>query len=68
MACNEWIKQYVQGKTFVDVGRLWGTVNEKVSVAAKAGARETSMIDITMNHGRNFIREAPLLPVTEKKT
>jgi hypothetical protein len=47
MSCDAWINRNVQGKTFADVGGLWGTVNEKVSVAAKAGARETTMIDIT---------------------
>ncbi len=46
MSCNEWIKQHVPGKTFAEVGGLWGTVNEKVSVAGKAGAHETTMIDI----------------------
>ncbi len=47
MSCDEWISHSVHGKTFADVGGLWGTVNEKVSVAARAGARETTMIDIT---------------------
>jgi hypothetical protein len=47
MACNEWIKERVQGKTFADIGGLWGTANEKVTVAAKAGAIETAMVDIT---------------------
>jgi len=45
MPCNPWIKQYVKGKSFVDVGGLWNTVNERVSVAAKAGAAEVTMID-----------------------
>jgi hypothetical protein len=46
MGCNDWIRRCVKGKTFADVGGLWGTVNEKITVAAKAGAAETTMIDI----------------------
>ncbi len=42
-----YIAQVVAGKTFVDVGDLWGMVNEKVTVAAKAGAARTAMLDIT---------------------
>lgn len=42
-----YIAQVVAGKTFVDMGGLWGTVNEKVTVAAKAGAASTAMLDIT---------------------
>jgi len=40
-----WIAAHVKGKTFADVGGLWGTVNEKVTVALKAGAAEAAMID-----------------------
>lgn len=47
MSCNEWIDEIVKGKTFADVGGLWGTVNEKITVAAKAGASSTAMIDLT---------------------
>lgn len=46
-AHNPFIKKYAKGRTFVDVGGLWGTVNEKVSVATKAGARSVSLVDIT---------------------
>lgn len=42
-----YIQQVVRGKSFVDVGGLWGTVNEKVSVAQSAGARSLAMIDVT---------------------
>src|SRR5262249_51526671 len=41
-----YISQVVNGKSFVDIGGLWGTVNEKVSVAHAYGARELTMIDI----------------------
>jgi len=43
---DAYIKQVVQSKSFVDVGGLWGTVNEKVSVAHAHGARRLTMIDI----------------------
>lgn len=47
MSGNDWICSVVKGKTFVDVGGLWGTENEKASVALKAGAKEATMVDIT---------------------
>lgn len=50
MPCNEWISESVEGKTFADVGGLWGTVNEKVTVAARGKAKETTMIDIQTMH------------------
>ncbi|GAX43515.1 tRNA (mo5U34)-methyltransferase [Tolypothrix sp. NIES-4075] len=42
---DDYIAKVVQGKTFVDVGGLWGTVNEKVSVAHQLGAVALTMID-----------------------
>lgn len=42
-----YIQRVVRGKSFVDVGGLWGTVNEKVSVAHTAGAQSVAMIDVT---------------------
>jgi hypothetical protein len=33
--------------TFADVGGLWQTANEKVSVALKAGAASAALVDIT---------------------
>ena len=41
-----WIAAATRGRSFADVGGLWGTVNEQVSVAARAGASATTMIDI----------------------
>lgn len=35
----------VSGRSFADVGGLWGTVNERVSVAHRLGARSLTMID-----------------------
>ena len=34
------------GKTFAEIGGLWGTVNETVSIAMRSGACEATMIDI----------------------
>ncbi len=44
---NTYISRVVAGKSFADVGGLWGTVNEKVSVAHMYGARTLTMIDIS---------------------
>ena len=44
---DEYVASVVSGKTFADVGGLWGTVNEKVSVAHRHGATALTMIDIT---------------------
>lgn len=41
-----WIAELVAGKTFADIGGLWGTVNETVTIAARAGAAEVTMVDI----------------------
>ena len=43
---DEWIRRIVPGRTFADVGGLWNTVNEKVSVAAAADATSLTMIDL----------------------
>src|SRR5580692_11280331 len=44
---DELIREFAAGKTFADVGGLWATINEKVSVASVAGASSVAMIDIT---------------------
>jgi len=44
---DDYIRRVVRGRSFADVGGLWGTVNEKVSVAAQAEARSVAMIDIS---------------------
>ena len=44
---DRYIARVVKGKTFAEVGGLWGTVNEKVSVASKYGATSLTMIDVT---------------------
>jgi SAM-dependent methyltransferase len=43
---DEFLSQVVHGKSFADVGGLWGTVNEKVSVAQQHGATALTMIDV----------------------
>ncbi|MBX3409918.1 MAG: hypothetical protein KF859_08530 [Phycisphaeraceae bacterium] len=44
---DEFISRVVKGRSFVDVGGLWGTVAEKPSVAWGAGASRVGMFDIT---------------------
>ena len=43
---DRFISRVVSGKTFADVGGLWNTIGEKVSVAAAAGAKKLTMIDV----------------------
>jgi hypothetical protein len=44
---DKYIGKAVRGGSFADVGGLWGTVNEKVSVAHTHGAGALTMIDIS---------------------
>ena len=44
---DEFIARVVKDRTFADVGGLWGTINEKTSVAYKHGATSVTMIDVT---------------------
>ena len=46
---DPWIEAVVKGKSFIDVSCLWGTVNEKITVAARAGAVQVTM-DISPDH------------------
>jgi hypothetical protein len=41
------VSRVVSGRSFVDVGGLWNTVAEKVSVAHAAGATRVAMFDVT---------------------
>jgi hypothetical protein len=41
------IRRVVRSKSFCDVGGLWGTTQEKVTVAAEAGAARLAIIDVT---------------------
>ena len=42
---DRFIHRVASGRTFADVGGLWGTVSEKTSVAHAAGASSLTMID-----------------------
>jgi SAM-dependent methyltransferase len=42
-----YIGKVAKGKSFAEVGGLWGTVNEKVSVAHTDGASDLAMIDVS---------------------
>jgi hypothetical protein len=44
---DRYIARVVRGKSFADVGGLWGTVAEKVSVARRHGAIAATMIDVS---------------------
>lgn len=44
---DAYIARVVGGKSFADVGGLWGTINEKVSVAHCNGAMQLTMIDVS---------------------
>jgi len=44
---DSYIRKVVRGRSFADIGGLWGTVNEKVSVAHRHGATALAMIDIS---------------------
>lgn len=42
---HRWLSSHTQDKTFADIGGLWFTVHETVTIAAKANAKELTMID-----------------------
>lgn len=43
--CDGWIRSLCPGKTFADIGGLWGITGEKVTLAAKSGAARLTMVD-----------------------
>ncbi len=49
--CERWVAEASPGKSFAEVGGLWGTVNEQVTAAAQAGASSTTMIDVAPSDG-----------------
>jgi hypothetical protein len=51
---DTFIQRLAAERTFVDVGGLWGVVNEKVSVAARAGASSVTMIDVTPSNSPSW--------------
>jgi predicted O-methyltransferase YrrM len=48
---EQWVTEAAAGKSFAEVGGLWGTTNEQVTVAARAGATATTMIDLSVSDG-----------------
>lgn len=68
---EEWVAAAAVGKSFAEVGGLWGTVNEQVTVAARAGATATTMIDVAPKDGSDedlwelFRERAASLDVTD---
>jgi SAM-dependent methyltransferase len=46
------IREVVGGRSFLDVGPLYGTVNEKLSVAKASGATEVAALDSDEEHWR----------------
>src|SRR5215470_8272949 len=44
---DRYIHRVTAGRTFAEVGGLWGTLNERISVAHAAGARQLTMIDLS---------------------
>jgi hypothetical protein len=44
--CEQFVRQAAEGKTFAEVGGLWGTINEQVTTAGLAGASKLTMIDV----------------------
>ncbi len=57
---EQWVATAAVGKSFAEVGGLWGTVNEQVTVAAAAGATATTMIDVAPSDGREDHCRDPL--------
>lgn len=53
-----WIAEAVPGRTFAEVGGLWGVVNEQVTVAGGAGASELTMIDVAPEGGPEDLWQA----------
>jgi hypothetical protein len=43
---DRFIHAVAPGRTFADVGGLWGTVNERATVAHAAGASDVTMLDL----------------------
>jgi hypothetical protein len=65
---NQIITSHVRDSRFADVGGLWGLINEKITVAVKAGCRAATMIDfMPMKHQSwsEFDRHAKSLGVAE---
>lgn len=68
---DRFIQEVAASATFAEVGGLWGTVNERISVAHRAGAGALTMIDLTPAGGhwwlkfRERCKELGVPPATE---
>lgn len=68
---EKWVSEAAVGKSFAEVGGLWGITNEQVTVAARAGATSTTMIDVAsseageQNLWKQFQERAQSLGVTD---
>jgi Methyltransferase domain len=65
---DEVIGSHVKGVSFADIGGLWGLVNEKITVAVKAGCRTATMIDMQPSNHRlweDFDQRAKSAGVTD---
>lgn len=51
-AQSQWIRKYVEDRSFADVGGLWGTIGEKVTLAHKIGASKVAMVDTMLMHNK----------------
>lgn len=56
---DNYIAQVVEGKSFLEVGGLWGGLNEKVSIAHKYGANRLAILDVAPPESEwwDFFRE-----------
>ena len=43
---HKWIVELARGRSFIDIGGLWGTTNETVCLASKSDAKTVTMADI----------------------
>jgi SAM-dependent methyltransferase len=55
---DQYIARVVQGKTFAEVGGLWGTVNEKISIAHRCDASALTMIDSAPLESEGYLWQA----------
>ena len=68
---EQWVSTAAASKSFAEVGGLWGTTNEQATVAARAGATATTMIDLPPSDGSDedlwklFRERAASLGVTD---
>ncbi len=44
--CNQWIARVAGGKSFLEVGGLWGEISERAAPAHEVGATDSCMVDV----------------------